>query len=223
MAGVSAGLVAVAAVGGVVVGPVLDAVSHRVPAAEPVLPLPRPNRRSALFSAAAAILAGLVAAADGATAVLAPHLWLAALAVVLTVTDLEHRRLPNLIVLPGGGVLAALLAVAGLVSGHHAGLLRAALAAAALFAAFLLLALISPGGLGMGDVKLAGLLGLALGYTSWDAVLLGMLAAFAVHAVVSVALLLARRAGRRTALPFGPALLLGTSLALGWFNPLLGR
>lgn len=219
----SAGLVAGVAVGGLLVGPALDAVSRRVPAGAPLRPLPRPDRRTAGVSVATGVLAGFVAVADGAVAVLPAHLWLAALAVVLTATDLEHRRLPNLVVVPGAVGLAVLLVLAGLLDAAPGALLRAGLAGAALFGVFLVLALISPAGMGMGDVKLAGVLGLALGYASWDAVLLGMLAAFVVHAVLSVVLLLGRRVGRRSALPFGPALLLGTGLALGWAAPLLGR
>jgi leader peptidase (prepilin peptidase)/N-methyltransferase len=74
------------------------------------------------------------------------------------------------------------------------------------------MALLAPAGLGMGDVKLAGLLGLYLGWLGWPVVLLGFLLGFAVQALVGLVLLAARRAGRHTELPFGPALL-GGSLA----------
>ncbi|MBC7558576.1 MAG: prepilin peptidase, partial [Dermatophilaceae bacterium] len=79
---------------------------------------------------------------------------------------------------------------------------------------------VSPAGMGMGDVKLAGVLGLALGLAGLSATLLAVLIAFALHAVISVVLLAARRAGRRTALPFGPPLLVGAAVALGWLSAL---
>jgi len=77
------------------------------------------------------------------------------------------------------------------------------------------LALASPGGLGMGDVKLAALLGLYLGWLGWAAVVLGALAGFVVQAVVALALLAARRIGLRGELPFGPAMLAGAALVIG--------
>ena len=88
--------------------------------------------------------------------------------------------------------------------------------AVGLFVLFLVLALISPSALGMGDVKLAGLVGLPLGWLGWDAVLLGTAAGFVVQAVLSLVLLAARRIDLRGELPFGPAMLLGAAVAVGW-------
>jgi leader peptidase (prepilin peptidase)/N-methyltransferase len=76
------------------------------------------------------------------------------------------------------------------------------------------LALISPRSLGMGDVKLAGLLGLFLGWLGWDAVVLGAAAGFIVQAVVALLLLAGRRIGLRGELPFGPSMLVGAALAI---------
>jgi leader peptidase (prepilin peptidase) / N-methyltransferase len=142
-------------------------------------------------------------------------LLLAVAGVLLTVVDLQHRLLPNRVVLPalvGGGVLLLLPALA---DGAWDQLLRAALGAAALFAVHLALALVSPGGLGMGDVKLAALLGLYLGWLGWAAVVLGALAGFVVQAAVALALLATRRIGLRGELPFGPAMLAGAALVIG--------
>ena len=83
-----------------------------------------------------------------------------------------------------------------------------------LFAVYLFLALISPRSLGMGDVKLAGLLGLFLGWLGWDAVVVGAAAGFVVQALVALVLLAGRRIGLRSELPFGPAMLLGAALAI---------
>jgi leader peptidase (prepilin peptidase)/N-methyltransferase len=171
-------------IGGVLAGPLLDALARAVPLEQPVLPLRRPGRLTVVVSLVTGVLAALVALAfDGA-------------------------------------VLAVLLVAGALLDGRPGGLLGSAVTAGALFALFLLAAVVSPSGMGMGDVKLAGVLGLALGLAGTAATLLAVLVAFALHAVVSVVLLATRRAGRRTALPFGPALLVGAGVALGWLSPL---
>jgi len=73
---------------------------------------------------------------------------------------------------------------------------------------------VSPGALGMGDVKLAALLGLYLGWLGWSTVLTGAVAGFVVQAALALVLLAARRVGRRDALPFGPAMLVGAALVM---------
>ena len=137
------------------------------------------------------------------------------------VLDLQHRLLPNRVVVPALGVAAALLLLAAAAEQDWAGLLRAGLGAVVLFAVFLVLALIAPSGLGMGDVKLAALLGLYLGWVGWDAVVLGAAGGFVVQAVVALCLLATWRIGLRGELPFGPAMLLGAAVAIGWSGTLL--
>lgn len=207
--------------GGVLAGPLLDAVARAVPRDEPVLPLRRPGRLTVTVSVVTGVLAALVTLAFAGSWLLPAQLWLLELAVVLSITDLQHTRLPNVLLLPGGAVLAVLLAAGALVEGRAGDLRGSVATAAVLFALFLLAAVVSPSGMGMGDVKLAGVLGLPLGLAGLASTLLAVLAAFALHAVVSVALLATRRARRRTGLPFGPPLLVGTALALGWFSVLL--
>ena len=112
-----------------------------------------------------------------------------------------------------------LLAVAAATRHDWSAFLRAVEAAGAVYVVFLVLALISPRSLGMGDVRLAALLGAYLGFRSWPLVYLGLLAGFLVAAVVAVVLLAARRATRTTALPFGPALILGALLVLAATHP----
>ena len=140
---------------------------------------------------------------------------LAGAAVLLTVIDLQHHKLPNRVLAPAIAGGAVLLAVAALAEDSWPTLLRAVLGSAALFAVFLLLALISPRSLGMGDVKLAALLGLYLGWLGWNAVLLGAAAGFVVQAGIALVLLAARRVTLRGELPFGPAMLLGAALVIG--------
>jgi leader peptidase (prepilin peptidase)/N-methyltransferase len=167
------------------------------------------------------VLFGLTAWRFGLVWELPAYLLFAAVAVLLTVIDLRHRLLPNRVVLPSIGLGAVLLTVAAAAEGAWPDLLRAGLAAVVLFAVFLVLALISPRSLGMGDVKLAALVGLYLGWLSWGAVIVGAAAGFVVQALVALLLLAARRIGLRGELPFGPAMLAGALLAIGWSSLLV--
>lgn len=149
-------------------------------------------------------------------------LFLAAAGVLLAVIDLQHHLLPNRVVVPSIGIGAVLLLAAALAEREWDALLRAVVGAAVLFAVYLALALISPRGLGMGDVKLAAFVGLYLGWIGWGAVLVGAAAGFVIQALLAVVLLAGRRIGLRGELPFGPAMLLGTAVAIGWNSALLG-
>jgi leader peptidase (prepilin peptidase) / N-methyltransferase len=169
-----------------------------------------------------AVLFALTALRFGWSWELPAFLVLAGAAMLLAVIDLQHRLLPDRVVLPtlAGGSL--LLAGAALAEQAGSPLLRAALGAVVLFTAFLVLALISPRSLGMGDVKLAALLGLYLGWLGWGVLLLGAAAGFVVQAVVALGLLAARRIGLRGELPFGPSMLVGAAVVIGWSALLLG-
>ncbi|MEO7349946.1 MAG: prepilin peptidase, partial [Terrimesophilobacter sp.] len=94
----------------------------------------------------------------------------------------------------------------------------AAIGAIALFAFYFLLVLAYPRGMGMGDVKLAGLLGLFLGFIGWEAIVVGAFAAFVFGGIYSLVLLALRKASSKTAVPFGPWMLLGA-----WLGILFGR
>lgn len=146
---------------------------------------------------------------------LAPALLvLAAASVPLAVIDVREHRLPNRITVPLVPAIAALLALAAWGTGAWDRLARALLAGAALFLAYLLLHVAYPAGMGFGDVKLAPTLGMALGWWSWDAVLWGTVAAFALSAASSLALLASRRASLRSAVPFGPFMLAGAWIVI---------
>lgn len=169
-----------------------------------------------------------VTARFGPTPALPAYLYLAAVAVALAAIDIDVRRLPNRIVLPSYVVGAALLVPVAAVGGDWWAAVRGLAAMAALYAGYLALALLYPGGMGFGDVKLAGLLGLFLGWLGWGEVLLGAFAGFLFGGAAGVALLVTRRAGRRTAVPFGPYMLAGAMVAVllagpitGWYGSLL--
>jgi leader peptidase (prepilin peptidase)/N-methyltransferase len=145
-------------------------------------------------------------------------IYLAAVSVVLALIDLDVRRLPNTIVLPSYAVGAVLLSLQAILSGDYSGLIRAGIGMAALFAFYLLLALVYPRGMGFGDVKLAGLLGLYLGWLGWGDLVVGAFAAFLLGGLFSVGLMIFRKAGRKTAIPFGPWMLLGAWIAILFGN-----
>jgi len=170
--------------------------------------------RSPVLEVATAALLAATVLSLGLSSALPAFLLLAMAAVLLTVIDLRHRLLPDRIVLPTLVLGTALLAIAALADGAWTALLRAVLGAAALFAVYLVLAVISPSGLGMGDVKLAAVLGLFLGWLGWGAVLVGAVAGFVVQAVLALVLLALGRVRRDSDLPFGPAMLVGAGLTI---------
>jgi leader peptidase (prepilin peptidase)/N-methyltransferase len=154
-------------------------------------------------------------------------LYLAAIAVALALIDLDVLRLPDAIVLPSYVVAPLLLLPGVIVERDWPAALRGVLAMAALWTLYFLLSLYR-GGMGPGDVKLAGVLGLYLGWLGWPSVAVGTLAAFVIGGAAGLALIAAGRAGRKTALPFGPSMLAGALIALfaaapitDWYTNLL--
>jgi leader peptidase (prepilin peptidase) / N-methyltransferase len=144
------------------------------------------------------------------------YLYLGAIGIALAMIDIDVKRLPNAIVLPSYLVVAVLLGAAAAVQGEWGTLLRAALAGLALYAFYFLLMLVYPRGMGFGDVKLAGILGAYLGWLGWGELVVGSFLAFLVGGVFGVALMVVGRAGRKSAIPFGPWMLLGALLGILW-------
>jgi leader peptidase (prepilin peptidase)/N-methyltransferase len=142
------------------------------------------------------------------------YLYFAAIGIALAVIDLDCRRLPDAIVLPSYPVLAVLLTFSAWWQHNWWALARAGIGGAALFAFFYALAVVYPAGMGMGDVKLAGPLGMALGYLSWPTLLIGSFGAFVLSAVVGIVIIVGRRGTRKTAIPFGPFMIAGALLAI---------
>ncbi|MDR7274626.1 prepilin peptidase [Catenuloplanes atrovinosus] len=184
--------------------------------------------RYPLVEAGTALLFVAITARFGLSPDLPAYLYLASIAVALAMIDLDVRRLPNVIVLPSYLVGLILLAPAVIASGDWGQAVRALAAMAALWLFYRLLTVVRPGGMGLGDVKLAGLLGLYLGWLGWDALLVGAFAGFLIGGLAGAALLTARRATGKTAVPFGPFMLLGALLAIfaagpvaGWYLSLL--
>jgi leader peptidase (prepilin peptidase)/N-methyltransferase len=160
----------------------------------------------------------------------------AAVSIVLSLIDLETKRLPNAIVLPSIVVGVALLAIAAALGSARSAsgigwttFLRAVAGGAILCAFYAIVRLISPRGMGGGDVKLAALVGLFLGWCGWATLVVGAFAAFVLGGLFGVGLILLRRAKRTTAIPFGPWMIAGAwaGIAVGepigrWYVGMLG-
>lgn len=145
---------------------------------------------------------------------LVAYLYLAAISVVLAVIDLDVRRLPDAIVLPSYLVAAALLAAVDLLRGDTARLPVLVIGGAGSFLLYLLLRVLKPGGMGLGDVKLAGVLGIYLGQAGVAQLLVGTFAAFLLGGTAGVVLILTRRSTRSSSIPFGPWMLGGAWIGI---------
>ena len=139
---------------------------------------------------------------------------LAAVGVPLAFFDARTSRLPNAVTLPAYPVSLALLGAAALQGGGTGRFVHALIGMAVAVAFFGVLLLVSPAGIGMGDVKLAGPIGAYLGWLGATAFLAGLLAAWLLAAVTGLGLLLAHRADRKTQIPFGPFMIIGAFLAI---------
>jgi leader peptidase (prepilin peptidase)/N-methyltransferase len=161
------------------------------------------------------LLCGALALRLGLEWSLPAFLLLAVLGVQLARIDVAHHLLPNPLVLTLLLAGLALLFLSSFASAGWGELLRAAAGAALLFVIFLILALISPNGIGMGDVKLAAPVGLYLGYLGWSQLFYGGALGFVLGGILSVVLIRLKRANLRSEVAFGPSMLaaaLGTVL-----------
>jgi leader peptidase (prepilin peptidase)/N-methyltransferase len=222
---VTAVLVAGCALAGAGVGVALDVVVTRVPEREPVFGREaraelRPRRAAVLAVSCAALFAAMAVRFDDSWA-LPAYLVLTAGLVALSLIDLEHYLLPDRIVFPLAMAMVVLLGVAAAGDGDGGALVRAGLGAVVAFVALGVLHVASPRSMGFGDVKLAFVLGLALGWLGWGEVALGVFLGFLYGAIVGVALMALRLRGRKDHVPFGPFLAAGTLTAVLVGEPIL--
>ena len=161
-----------------------------------------------------AVLLGALAARVHPGLVLAAACWLALCCVPLGFIDAAVHRLPDLLTAPAyGGTVTLLLAAAVAGEDWHA-LVRALFGGAALAGLCLILTVLSPSGMGLGDVKLAAALGTLLAWSGWRALLGGTLAGFALAALYGIVLLVTHRATRKQHIAFGPFLIAGAFAVL---------
>jgi leader peptidase (prepilin peptidase) / N-methyltransferase len=132
----------------------------------------------------------------------------------LSVIDVERLILPKVIVWPLSFAVAVLLVVASAATGEWHDLLIGAVCGAAWFIVFYAMFVISPRLIGFGDVRLAPVLGLALGWLGWRYVLLGFFGANLIGAVIGVALIASHKMSRQQQIPYGVFLALGCALAV---------
>jgi len=148
---------------------------------------------------------------------LVAFLYLAAISVTLTLIDLDTHKLPNSIVLPSYLVGGVLLGAASVITHDWVKLVTMLAGAAALFVLYFAIALISPRGMGFGDVKLAGVLGLYLAHLGIAQLVVGAFAAFLLGGLFAIVLLALRRVARTSGIPFGPWMLAGA-----WLGAVVG-
>ncbi len=157
----------------------------------------------------AAVSGGLLGWVLGTGFALAAWLLLAVAGAVLGYIDARTRYLPSAIIWPSYGVVGLALVAAALVSGEWGSLRRAAIAGLIGFGVFYLLWFVFPRGVGFGDVRLSGLLGIALGWLGWGEFASGLYGGFFLGAIVGLVLIVARVMTRKQMVPFGPFMLIG--------------
>lgn len=169
----------------------------------------------------AVIVIGLLVAAFGFSALLWSLVPFAVLIAAVTVIDLRELRVPNRITGPAALAAVPAILLASLADWPDVSLTRAVAGAAVMGGVYFVMAMIYPAGMGFGDVKLAPLLGAQLGLFGWIPLVRGLILAFFLVGPVAIVLLLLRKAGRSTGLPFAPFMCVGALIALlleGWVN-----
>jgi leader peptidase (prepilin peptidase)/N-methyltransferase len=156
-------------------------------------------------------------------------LYLVALSICLAAIDLATFRLPFWIVAPSYPVAAALLGIAAWAAGDLRSLVRMVIGGAVAWGLYRLLHLIHPRGMGYGDVRLSGVLGMYLGWLGWAELAVGLFMGFLVGGVAGIALIATGRGRLKTAIPYGPYLLLGAWIGVlagasigGWYLSSMG-
>ncbi len=172
------------------------------------------STRYPLVEAGTGLLFGLTAWHFGPTWALPAFLYLVSIGVALALIDLDVYRLPNTIVLPSYVVVTALLVLASAATGDWDALVRAAIGGVALYGFYFLLMVLRSNAMGFGDVKLAGILGMYLGWLGWGPLIVGAFLGFLLGGLVGGGLMAVRKATRSSKIPFGPFMILGAYIAI---------
>jgi leader peptidase (prepilin peptidase)/N-methyltransferase len=195
--------------------PLLEEGETKIPYAELA------GRRAAYWCGLlAAVSGGLLGWALGTSPCLAAWLLLAVAGAVLGYIDARTRYLPSAIIWPSYLVIGLALLGAAVASGEWGSFRRAVLAGVIGFAVFYVLWFVFPRGVGFGDVRLSGLLGLALGWLGWGQFISGLYGGFFLGAVVGIALIVAKVMTRKQMVPFGPFMLIGALAGVMLGGPL---
>ena len=167
------------------------------------------------------VLFGVMAWRIGLEPELPAFLVLVAGLVALSFIDLDTFKLPRKLIYLTAAAGGTLLVGAAAVKGDGRGIAEAVAGAAIFFGVLFVIHFISPRGMGFGDVRLAGLLGLFLGWVQLPVVAVGFMLSFALASVVGIGLMIAGRKGRKDRVPFGPFLAAGSLLAIWLGIPIL--
>lgn len=181
--------------------------------------LPGPRQAHPLIAAVTlasitACLFGLLAWRVGVRPELLAYSVLAAVGVPLAAIDVLEQRLPAKLLMPAYPIVGALLALAAIAEHNGTAILRSLAGMIFLFVFYLIIALAAPGALGAADIRLAGLLGLALGWPGWTTVIDGALLGLLYGSLTGAIMIVLRRATCHTLIPFGPALIAGAFTGL---------
>lgn len=149
------------------------------------------------------------------SALLGAAAWIVFIAggVWLSIIDIRVHRLPNRIVASLFASLVVLIGAVALIDGEWSSFYRALICTVLLVFLYFVMAVVSPQGMGMGDVKYAAVIGLFLGWLGWDTLLWGTVAAFILGGLSGLWMIVVRKAGRRTQVAFGPYMAAGALLA----------
>jgi len=237
MSGADLAAVAAAAVLGVLLGPLLAQIVEQAPNRERVSVSLRPapsgviehagrRSRDLAVRVLAPLVLALAAARFGASLAVLPYLVFYAALLVLSAIDIEHHRLPDNVVFPALGITTALIIGVSTVLEGPARALPALVGAGVYFLLLAVPWFIYPKGLGFGDVKLAALLGLHIGWIyagfiqGVALILYSLVVACGIGVATGVGVMIARR--KRAEFPFGPALAVGTVVIITFSDAILG-
>lgn len=179
------------------------------------------SARYPLIELATAVLFAAAGVRFGASWELPGYLLLFASLLAISAIDLERYIIPNRIVYPTLFIAIPLMVGAALAEGEPERIRSSAIGSLAAWFAMLVVHVISPKGMGFGDVRLSAVIGLFLGWIELELVLLGMLVGFLLASVIGIGLMVAGRRGRKDAVPFGPFLAAGAVLAILFSRQLL--
>jgi leader peptidase (prepilin peptidase)/N-methyltransferase len=170
--------------------------------------------------AVSTVMFAATAQAIGLSWVLPAYLWFVAMTIVLSLTDLDRKLIPNRVLYPATLTGLVLLTAGSLADGDLSSLGRGLLGGAAYFVFLYLVYLVARGGFGFGDVKLGLFIGLFAAYLDWGALVISVVGAFIIGAIVSVFLLVLRIKGRKDPIPFGPYMVGAAYIAMLWHEPI---
>lgn len=139
----------------------------------------------------------------------------------ITVIDFDHFIIPNRVIYPTLFITAPLLVAASALGGNWRAAEHAAIGGVAGFLALFVVHLVSPRGMGFGDVRLAGVIGMMLGWLGLGFAALALFLAFLLASVIGLGLMVTRIKGRKDAVPFGPFMAAGALIAALWGREIL--